>query len=84
MKADQNYVEDQIDGCDHSVLAFQTDVVKFNDTPLRRLIISGRCHHCGGRLQFVCIPHDRPVDEPSTSPDAHEVHLPFLLMGGVR
>jgi len=55
-------------------------VAVYNDTPLRRLILSAVCLDCGNQAQFLAIPHDQPPEFPSTAPDAREVHLPILMM----
>ncbi len=66
--------------CVHERMIFDVDVVKFNDTTLRRLVILGECKDCGQRMRFRGLPYDRPVDEAVSTPDAREAHIPFEMV----
>lgn len=68
------------DDCAHAQMIFDVDVVAFNDTAIRRFIVNGECKHCHRRMRFMGLPYDRPVDEPVTTADALEAHIPFEMV----
>jgi|GEM_PF-5878213 len=81
---DDPYKADPVGGCDHERMVFEPNVLKCNDTPVRRFTMRGYCPDCRWTMQFVGVPHDRPPTEASTTPAADEVFISFMMVPPVE